>query len=91
MQIALMKSLNDHIRLYSEDSTMGRLLRDCKRMITNQAEDIHEKGELIKGLQCSETIRIEQLKLVRAELDSLKESKRKRARSKTNKVEGSKF
>jgi len=78
MQIAIMKSLDEHIDLYSEDSTMGRLLHDCKRMLQNQADDLHGKAVLIKGLQGSEALRIEQLKAARAELDKIKIAKKNR-------------
>lgn len=69
--VAIIKELEDHISAIPE-GTLGELLKSCKRMIENQADDLAEKRDMIKALQASETMRIEQLKKAREELEKFK-------------------
>lgn len=72
MKVALLKDLEEHIALYSKDSTMGRLLRDCDRMINNLAEALQDEKRLRQAAEDFGEIRVEQLKIARAEIEKLK-------------------
>ena len=72
MKVALLKDLEEHIALYSKDSTMGRLLRDCDRMINNLAEALQDERKLKEAAEAFGNVRVEQLKEAHKEIAKLK-------------------